>query len=87
MEQEHGRVLGEAIGGGALPKLEDLSIAQNKSLGDNGVVPIMAGLEGGGCRHLKDLCVYNEYGSIFKLQMNVTIRPQNHLLPSSNLLG
>ena len=31
--------------------------------------------------------ILDEYGSIFKLQMNVTIRPQNHLLPSSNLLG
>ena len=33
------------------------------------------------------LTYFGEYGSIFKLQMNVTIRPQNHLLPSSNLLG
>ena len=29
------------------------------SLGDGGVVPIMAGLEGGGCRHLKTLSAYD----------------------------
>ena len=46
MDQEHGRVLGEAIGGGALPKLEVLWVSENGSLGDGGVVPIMAGLEG-----------------------------------------
>ena len=54
MDQEHGQLLGEIIGGGSLPKLEELDLGWNESLG-GGVVPIMAGLEGGGCRHLKGL--------------------------------
>ena len=52
MDREHGRVLGEAIGGGALSGLEELCFSGNMSMftsmGNGGVVPIMASLEGGG---------------------------------------
>lgn len=52
MDETHGRILGEAIGGGALPKLETLDIGANQS---PCIEPILAGLELGGCPHLKDL--------------------------------
>ena len=54
MNQEHGGVLGGLIHGGALPQLETLIVPFNP-LGDGGMVPIMDGLEAGGCRNLKTL--------------------------------
>lgn len=55
LDAEHGRMLGEAIGQGSFSRLEELKLGSNSSLGDEGVVPIMAGLEGGGCPHLREL--------------------------------
>lgn len=46
VDQKHGLVLGEAIGGDSLPELEVLSLPCDELLGDeDGVVPTMAGLE------------------------------------------
>lgn len=59
MSGDHGRVLGEAIENGAVPKLELLALSNNESLGDEGVAPVMAGLEAGGCVNLRELYLYN----------------------------
>lgn len=41
LDGEHGRVLGEAIGMGRMPNLEELEISVNDGLGDDGVVPMV----------------------------------------------
>lgn len=55
---EHGVVLGQAIREGVLSQLEKLVLAQCKSLGDDGVVPIMEALEATtGCPKLHHLTI------------------------------
>ena len=55
LDEEHGRVLGEAIRLGHLAHLEDLVLSRSKSLGVEGMVPLAEALEAGGCPHLKRL--------------------------------
>lgn len=58
MDQDHSRVLGDAIMGGVLPKLEQLLISGNP-LWDRGVEYIMSALQQGGCPGLKELEISN----------------------------
>lgn len=44
----------EAIRNGSFPTLEQLHVSFNHALGDGVVMAVMAGLEGGGCPHLKN---------------------------------
>jgi len=58
MNDEHGRILGEALRSGVCSRLEDLKLSGNVSLGDRGMLHIAAALEAGGCPLLKRLEVF-----------------------------
>jgi Ran GTPase-activating protein (RanGAP) involved in mRNA processing and transport len=74
IDQELGRVLGEALQARALPKLDTLMLKQTK-LGDEGVVAIMGALGGGSCPGLKTLCLpFNGSGPVSGVAVAFALR-------------